>query len=133
MSDQKKQGFMKGFGSGAIIIAIVMAGYVFGLKEDPKQALTDSVVDTYTVAAVGKNSVEDLKKNLPDLDQKQIEKLDQTIEALGNVENEAVKIATLLNIKLPDIDKIEPSEIKTDVSETLEAEEVKTSDSEVSE
>jgi len=97
----KPGGFLKGFGSGAIIVLVVAVGYIFGFDENPKDAVTDAVQEAYVVAALGEKSVAQLKATLPDLSPKQEENLKKTEEALGNVRAEAERIALLFKIALP--------------------------------
>ena len=108
----KPSGFMQGFGSGAIIIAIVALGYIFGFKEDPKKAITDSVQQTYAVVTVGEQAVGELQVTMPDMKPEQVKKLEETKEALAKVRKEVTNIAGLLNIPLvPTQPEVETSEV----------------------
>ena len=100
MGDEKKKaGFGSGFGSGAIIMLIVAAGYIFGFQQQPLDAAKTSVRDVNIAAISVQNLCGDLLKK-PDLTAEQKDALTKGQAEAQKIIDETKKVAVLLGVDL---------------------------------
>jgi len=120
MSDEKKKaGFGSGFGSGAIIMLIVAAGYVFGFQQQPLDAAKTSVRDVNIAAISVQNLCSDLLKK-SDLTAEQKDALTKGQAEAQKIIDETKKVAVILGIDLSVTTALPVTEPETEAKEVEE-------------
>jgi len=92
-------GFGKGFGSGAVIVAIVSLIYFFAGKQDPMEAVRSSVTKVIEVSAKGKKLCTELEQ-IESLTEEQKKTVVEANEQFTKIKGEAEAIGGLLGIQV---------------------------------
>lgn len=129
MEEQKKKGFLSGFGSGAIVVLAAALFYIFGQGEQPVPAITKSSLEVYVISTTNAQSLIQLKDVIPDLTDEQKAKYDKAADAFKTQAEGAKKALTLVNQNPPLVEVTitpansgsdETEETASDASETSE-------------